>query len=126
MSFLVEYTFKIGYYPIVEGCWSGYDQKMGFFSCCFIIEDTIDSEVFCICFKVVGLSGGDGDIGEEESIWVVDRVPLEKGSNELRMSLPVIPPPMIPILKSCNRLLLCFCLYYCIHLEVKDRFKADK
>ena len=59
---------------------------------------TLNSKLSGIKLEIIGLSCRYCDIFEVESILIDKDVPFEKGRSEWRISLPVIPPPIIPIL----------------------------
>ena len=119
-------NFKISNNPIIKSSWCGNDEKVRLSGSKFIIKMAFDPKVLNVDFEVIGLTGWNSHILQIKSIFLIIKLPLDKGSKEFKISLPVMPPPIIPILNYEIKAGLFFYIIFLVLQAVLNKFRGGR
>lgn len=98
ISSCLQVGFEFGEYPVVEGGGSGNEDKVALFGNFLIVKEGFDTKMFSIKVEMLGLSSGDKNVLSFDSFCISKGVHRVKTRSVLRMSRPITPAPIMPIL----------------------------
>ncbi len=98
ISSCLEMGFEFGEYPVVEGGGSGDEDNVALFGDFLIVKEGFDTKMLSIKVEMLGLSCGDKNILSFDSFCISKEVHRVKTRSVLRISLPITPAPIMPIL----------------------------
>jgi hypothetical protein len=108
ISSRLEVSLEFGEYPVVEGGGSGDKDKVALFGDFLIIKEGFDTKMFCIKVEMLWLSCGDKNILSFDSFCISKWVHRVKTRSVLRISRPITPAPIMPILTFSGLTVLVF------------------